>query len=268
MSANAGMRFSHDNFRDLIDWSEDTITVYGAAQVKASFLKLAASAPDSVTAGATAFAGGGQSSATLISRDITNVTTVATAGDSLKLPTAAAGLIYTVANNGANALALFPNTGDTINGGSANASITIPVGAVVSFSAINATDWKTNAQRVFTAPISKTTATAVNTTATVTAPQVAGGLFTSTSAAAVGLTLPSATAIAAQIGAVQGTTFDFLVDNSAGANTVTVIVGSGIAVATPAITGGATLTVSTANVVGQFRLLFTSGTAAVLSRIV
>ena len=61
--------------------------------------------------------------------------------------------------------------------------------------------------------------------------------------------------------------FDFFVDNSAGANTVTVAVNTGITVNTPAITGGATLTVSTANAVGQFRLVFTSATAAKLLRI-
>lgn len=108
---------------------------------------------------------------------------------------------------------------------------------------------------------------AVNATATITAAQLAGGLITSTSASAVTATLPTATALAAEIGAVQGTIFDFVVDNSAGANTVTVAVNTGITVGTQVITGGNTLTVSTANVVGYFRLIFTSDTAAILRRI-
>ena len=39
---------------------------------------------------------------------------------------------------------MFPYTGDTINGGSANAAIKLPVGATYQFIAINSTDWKTN----------------------------------------------------------------------------------------------------------------------------
>jgi len=116
-------------------------------------------------------------------------------------------------------------------------------------------------------PVINRTAKAVNTTGAISAADLSGGLITSTSAAGVTVTLPTATLLATQIGATRGTTFDFVVDNSAGANTVTVAVNTGIAVATPAVTGGATLTVSTANVIGYFRLTFTSATTAVLSRI-
>ena len=69
---------------------------------------------------------------------------------------------------------------------------------------------------------------AVNSTASVTASQVASGYITSTSAAAVTMTLPTATAIAAVIGATQGTSFDLFIDNTAGANTVTVTPDSSI----------------------------------------
>ncbi len=262
------LRFSWGFFRDLIDWSSDTVAAYGAPQIFPDFLKFASDAGVTVDPAVTAFSGGGQSSAYQLVDDFTNVTTAAAVGDSVKLPAALAGLTFTVANSATNSINVFPATGDRINGASVNTALAVPAGSTLQFVAINTTDWKAIITKQTTALITKRTAVAVNTTATVSAAEVAFGLFTSTSAAAVGLTLPSATAIAAQIGAVQGTTFDFLVDNSAGANTVTVIVGSGIAVATPAITGGATLTVSTANVVGQFRLLFTSGTAAVLSRIV
>ena len=69
-------------------------------------------------------------------------------------------------------------------------------------------------------------------------------------------------AVGVTIGA--GTLLTFIVDNSAGANTVTVAVDAGttLAVTTPAITGGATLTVSTANVIGIFGIYITSATAA------
>lgn len=114
--------------------------------------------------------------------------------------------------------------------------------------------------------VRQNTATAVNVTGDVTAAQLAGGLITSTSAAAVTATLPTATLLATQLGAVRGTVFDFVVDNSAGANTVTVAVNTGITVGTAAITGGDTLTVSTANKIAVFKLVFTSTTTAILRR--
>lgn len=118
------------------------------------------------------------------------------------------------------------------------------------------------------ATIQKNTATAVNVTGSITAAQLAGGLITSTSAAAVTATLPTATLLATQLGAVQGTVFDFVVDNHSGANTVTMAVNTGITVGTAPVTGGDTLTVSTANSVAYFRLVFTSTTTAILRRIV
>ncbi len=119
------------------------------------------------------------------------------------------------------------------------------------------------------APIYRTTATAINATATVTAAQLAGGLLTSTSAAATTMTLPTATLLGTQLKASQGTSFKFYVDNTAGANTVTVAVGSGIVAAAPVITGGATLTVaaSATQGIGIFEIVFSSATAAVLYRI-
>ena len=94
------------------------------------------------------------------------------------------------------------------------------------------------------------------------------GYFTSLNSGAVTLTLDTATNIGTQLGAVQGTTFDFYVDNnSSSTSTVTVALGSGITAATPVITGGATLTVSTANGIGWFRLVFSSSTAAKLFRV-
>lgn len=108
---------------------------------------------------------------------------------------------------------------------------------------------------------------AINVTATATTGQVLGRVITSTSAAAVSVTLPTATALATALGATRGTRIQFVIDNSAGANTVTVVVGAGITVNTPAITGGAALTVSTANAVGIFELYFTGTTTAKIFRI-
>ena len=113
------------------------------------------------------------------------------------------------------------------------------------------------------------TAKAVNTTGSITAAELAGGLITSTSASTVTATLPTATLLATQLGAVQGTIFEFVVDNTAGANTVTVAVNTGIVVCSGVVTGSNTLTVaaSATTGIGVFRLVFSSATAAVLYRL-
>lgn len=115
--------------------------------------------------------------------------------------------------------------------------------------------------------VQKRSATAVNATATTTAAAIVGGLITSTSAAAVALTLPLATDLATAIGAAQGTSVDFMVDNSAGANTVTVTPNTGITAVTAVITGGATLTVAS-GAVGTFRIFYTSATVAKIARLI
>ena len=127
--------------------------------------------------------------------------------------------------------------------------------------------------------VEKRTLVAANTTAAATLTVVKAGLlaggFSSTSAAAVSIVLDSVANIitafaSAGITLAAGSSIEFIIDNSAGANTVTLAVDAGttIAVATPAITGGATLTVSTANVIGRFQLYLTSATAGILSRLV
>ncbi len=108
---------------------------------------------------------------------------------------------------------------------------------------------------------------AINSTATATVDQILSGYITSTSAAATTITTPTATALAAAFNAVRGTSIDFMIDNSAGANTVTLALDASITVNTPAITGGATLTVSVANAIGTFRIIFTSATTAKIFRI-
>ncbi|MFZ5391162.1 MAG: hypothetical protein ACOZAJ_02725 [Patescibacteria group bacterium] len=97
----------------------------------------------SVQAGITAFAGGGQASAVAITADIAEVTTVATAADSVKLPDAVAGLQVTVINKAAvNSMALFPATGDAINETAANTAYNIAAKVKVICSAIDATNWE------------------------------------------------------------------------------------------------------------------------------
>src|ERR1700753_2717523 len=108
---------------------------------------------------------------------------------------------------------------------------------------------------------SASNAFAVNTTATLAAANFLKRYFSSTSAAAVVITLPSLASIEAINGYGNGDTIDFTVDNSAGTHTVSLALGAGMTAAT-----GANPVVP-AGTVGLFRLSFTSGTAAVVSNI-
>ena len=111
----------------------------------------------------TANAGGGQANAVQLTAQINNVTTVATAGDSVKLPpptqtnqfadgpTDNRGVPIIVINSGASTLAVFPDAGSTINNGAANASINVAAGDVVGFYQTSAGQWFTsdNANKLF-----------------------------------------------------------------------------------------------------------------------
>lgn len=109
------------------------------------------------------------------------------------------------------------------------------------------------------------TPAAINATATATAAQLATGAIKSTSPAATSITLPTATLLAALLGAAQGSTFDFVIDNSGGANIVTVVLGANTT-ALAVITGGNTLTVA-AGSIGIFRVYFSSPTAMFIGRV-
>lgn len=286
-------------------------------------------ATSGTTTAITANAGGGQSSGTALTAEVNEVTTAATTGDSVKLPTAKKGKKVTVKNSTTNSIDIFPATGGTINGQSANTAIKLGPKATVIIIATSTTAWQSSTQVLAagdgtvgapsltfnTTPnmglykvsstqlgmsvggtlvntvgtngiypigineavtnvgiqaaqpiVQSRVAVAKNSTGSATAAELSGGLITSTSAAAVALTLPTATALATQIGAIRGTTFEFVVDNISGANTVTVTVASGITAVTAVVTGSDTLTVAS-GVAGMFRLYFTSTSAAKLSRI-
>lgn len=114
------------------------------------------------------------------------------------------------------------------------------------------------------------TPTVANATATLTAAQVATGYITSTSAAATTLTLPTGTLLGAAIGAVQGTVLDLYIDNTAGANTVTLAVATnGIksdAANTTAASFGQLTVASGVTGIGRFTIMFSSATAYVFTR--
>ena len=115
-----------------------------------------------------------------------------------------------------------------------------------------------------------TTANAINATATATAAQVATGYITSTSAAATVITLPTGTLLGAALNAVQGTTFDLLIDNTAGASTVTIVVAVNGILSTAAADSAASfgdLTVAAGVTgLGRYTIMFSSATAYVFTR--
>jgi hypothetical protein len=80
----------------------------------------------------TAFAGGGQASATALTALLNRVTTVASANDSVKLPASEVGLTIELKNAAAaNSLNLFPITGEIINALAANAAFAVAAGKSV-----------------------------------------------------------------------------------------------------------------------------------------
>jgi len=100
------------------------------------------SVTNSITAGATQT----QAGATALTKDINRVTTVGTENDGVKLPTAAAGLEILIINDDAGQdIQIWPNTGDAIDGGSANAvdSNALGEGASRRYIAVDATNWYT-----------------------------------------------------------------------------------------------------------------------------
>ena len=98
----------------------------------------------SVTNAITALVGGAQAGTALPSR-INRVTTVASAADSVQLPAAVAGRMVTVINAAAaNAMAVFPQTGEIINALSANSSISVAANKTIDFSCAVAGTWNSN----------------------------------------------------------------------------------------------------------------------------
>jgi len=95
----------------------------------------------STTSTMTAYAGGGQASATAITTAFTRVTTVATIGDSVKLPSATVGKSVFVRNGTANSMDVFPQTGQSINALSANTALAVAANTSAMFFCTTAGVW-------------------------------------------------------------------------------------------------------------------------------
>lgn len=97
----------------------------------------------SVSGALTASATSVQATATDLPATFNRITTCATAGDSVKLPAAAAGAMVVVTNAGAESADVFPQTGEAINAGAANAAVAVASGATTMFVCTVAGTWNT-----------------------------------------------------------------------------------------------------------------------------
>ena len=94
--------------------------------------------------GLTAFAGGGQTSATALTAQLSKVATVASGADSVKLPKigvqtmgeanpGSLGMMMVVRNDGANSMQVFGATPDTINGVATGTGVAVGSGKTAMF---------------------------------------------------------------------------------------------------------------------------------------
>jgi hypothetical protein len=92
----------------------------------------------------TAGVGGTTAAAYQLSAEYNWVATVATTNDGVRLPELSSVLIGShikIRNNSANVARIFPFTGQTVNGGAADAPVTVAAGASAEFVADLATNW-------------------------------------------------------------------------------------------------------------------------------
>lgn len=95
------------------------------------------------TGAITAFATGGQASATQLTSDNNRIATCATDGDSVKLPAATAGRRIFVKNAGAASCDVFPSTGEFIDAALVNVAYALPTVKSAWFVCITAGTWET-----------------------------------------------------------------------------------------------------------------------------
>lgn len=120
------------------------MTVSPKAFVDLSDIPGAMAAMSSVSNALTAYAGGGQANALALTASFNRITTVATAADSVKLPTAVAGAQVTVFNKAAaNSANVFPATGDAINALSANTAYALAATKGAIFTCVVTGTWDT-----------------------------------------------------------------------------------------------------------------------------
>lgn len=97
--------------------------------------------PFAATTGLTAKAGGGQSGATPLTGNINRISVCATIADSAILPSAIVGRKVSVYNGGAASCNIFPQTGEFINSGAANAAFAVGATKSAIFECVSTGVW-------------------------------------------------------------------------------------------------------------------------------
>lgn len=212
----------------------------------------------SATNAITAHAGGGQSLAVALTARINSITICATAGDSVKLPTAVAGKIIQASNLGAAYANVFPFSGDIIDTLAADAAVSLAVGSSITFTCAVTGKWKSTAQ------VPQETKYTTGTTATTfAAGQLSGAanVFYNNTQGTPGSiqTRTAALMFSDDPYARVGGTYRLRIINNQGTGTLTVTAGTNV-------TLNGTMTIA-ANTYRDFAVSYTSATALVIQQV-
>jgi hypothetical protein len=143
-SADAPVEITDDNGKEFVGTATGTWRAVGSggSNVDDFTINGAANLLGSVTYGVATVSAAGttQGTATALTETV-NVVTGGTANQGVVLPTAAAGLTVIVQNTTSVDLKLYPNSSDSIDGGTADASVTFPANTTITLTCKNATDW-------------------------------------------------------------------------------------------------------------------------------
>jgi len=115
--------------------TQDNVTINGGTLYSVSL-----AGDVKIPSATVAATGSNQATAAAIASGFTLVS-AADGTKGVKLPAAAAGLVVIVKNGVAADLELYPNTGDKINGGSANAALTMAASTSAVLVAYDDVDW-------------------------------------------------------------------------------------------------------------------------------
>ena len=135
----------------------NAIWITGYTPTQSDFQNLFASYPnildngflDGIDAAVTAHAGGGQGSAYQITKRVTVIATVATIADSVKLPVGAVGAQSIFFNKAANAVAVYPSTGQYISKFGINAFFLLPQNCWCVATFIDGSGWTLQTYQAF-----------------------------------------------------------------------------------------------------------------------
>lgn len=176
----------------------------------------------------TAFATGGQASATPIAAQVNRITTCATAGDSVLLPASTPGLTITIVNDGATGCDVFGQTGDTLNSLAANVAFRLAVGSTLALRCYVAGAWRFSTSAGAPAKYVKNTTAGATTAA---AGDMTGAAYVSAEYSAVGAaaltTRTAAQLFADQPNAQPGDSYTLEITNTSG-GTTTLTAGTGV----------------------------------------